>query len=222
MAPVRDPSGADTAVFGTTRLRRVAAPRCARPRGSPSAAMVRVGGEALAGDEAAAAHEVEVRDVMRPQVRIDDAGRGIGAHPVRADLVAGDREGTSTGRRSAPLTRRSCPRPSWPPRAPLARRGRRCTGCEARDCRSSHGRSRSGTSSWRGRVAARSRRGFRAIGRTPRERGGAALRPSGLWPASSRGCGPRRVQELQEEGARVVRLHSTANCRDMAVENPMR
>src|SRR5262249_18710443 len=38
-------------------------------------------------DEAAAAHEVEVRHVVSSEVRVDHARLRIGAHPVRPDLM---------------------------------------------------------------------------------------------------------------------------------------
>ena len=54
------------------------------------------------GHEAAAAHEIEVGDLVRSQVRVDHARPRIGPHSVGADLVGGERSRCSPGWRLRP------------------------------------------------------------------------------------------------------------------------
>ena len=67
-----------------------------------SAVMVSVGGDALAGDEAPASDEVQVGNLVAPQIHVDHARGRIDAHPVGADLVAGVGETRRADRGSAP------------------------------------------------------------------------------------------------------------------------
>src|SRR5215510_14352914 len=45
------------------------------------------------GDERAAADQVQIVEVVDPEIRVDDADARIGAHAVGADLVGGRRDG---------------------------------------------------------------------------------------------------------------------------------
>ena len=188
-----------------------------------SAAMVRVGGDALAGDEAAAPDEVQVRNVVAPQIHVDHARARIGAHPVGPDLVAGVGE---TGRAdlAQPHGGQDPARdvlglveglPLVPAQSAV-NVGRGAAEIVPHVRGEGHGVDAS-------RAAARSTRGSRASGRTRSRTCRRSASPeSPLATAICSGVGPAEFRNSRRKAPRVARSRSIANWRDMAVENPMR
>ena len=165
--------------------------------------MVRVGGEALAVTKHPLPTRYRFGTSWAREIGVDHARAGIGAHPVRPDLVA-RRTCRPVGPDldSDPSPSGSWSRRPWPRRAPSARTGRRCSEGAARGCRSSPSRPARATRRWR--ESGSCSQYTRIPSQWPNSFADVPAQRLAREPARDRdplGRRSRRVQELEEERA---------------------